>query len=160
MGLNLDGVTLTSILARDTNQVYVQLLTFFHPSWGTPTVRLVRNNKDFVSRTNTYKAFPFEAILPSSVEGQVPQGKLTMGAGDPVIIANIRSIVRPLILVTIEIVRAVAPDTVFYSFNNLYLRKVFGSDPNITGILTYDDILKQPFTSKRITPLYNPGVFG
>lgn len=56
--------TLKSMMARDTDEVYLLLITIDHPTFTTP-IRVVNNTEDVVSNGNTFVALPFEAVLPT-----------------------------------------------------------------------------------------------
>jgi hypothetical protein len=156
MPRTLSNTALASINAQATSEVWLVLLTISHPTIGTP-IRLVNNNENVTSRSNTYLAFPFEIELPGEDPDQPPKASLRIDNVDRRVVQTIRSISAPP-TVTVEVILASAPDNVEVAFTNMTLRNAQYDVGTVTGDLTFDSIYTEPVTL-TMTPNRFPGMF-
>lgn len=139
------------------DQVFLVLLTLDHTELDDP-IRLTNDSVNTVSRGNTYYAFPFNLILPDSTGDKAPQAKLTVDNVDRSFVAALRSIsTAPYI--TLEIIRAAAPNTVEASWENFQLKDVTYNSLTIEGTLAWEEFLQEAFPAHLFCPSYTPGLF-
>jgi hypothetical protein len=156
MSRTLSAAAVRELLAQESGEVFLQLLTLSHPQMTT--LRVVNNTQDVVSRGNTYLAFPFSLELPADLAEEMPNVQLMISNADRRLVDELRTVVDP-ITVTLEIVAAGVPDTVEvgpFSFD--LSRVVYGKD-TITGTLSTEPILQEPFPADTFNPKDFPGLF-
>jgi hypothetical protein len=147
----------TSAFAADTADVWLVLLTISHASIS-PSVRVVNNTEAITSNGNEFIAFPFDLALPDSREDAPPRARLTIDNVSREIAQAIRSITSPP-TVTIEIIRASAPDTIEASFPDFKLRNVTWDVGKVSGDLTVEDFTSEPYPAGIFSPASFPGLF-
>jgi hypothetical protein len=153
---NLSFKAIQSMQASNTAEVWLLLLTIYHPSLAVP-IFLVNNNENIVSRGNTYIALPFDVDLPNEDQEAPGAAALTVDNVDRSIIDAIRAMDVPP-TVTIEVVLASQPDSVEVGFSDLVLRNVNYDATTIKGSLQWEDILVEPM-ALQMTPARFPGMF-
>ena len=143
-----------ALYAAQTDDVWLQLLTIEHASIGTP-IRLVANTEAITSRSESYLAFPFEIVLPSTGQESV---QLIVDNVSRELIDEVRSIDTPLDI-TLEVVRAAAPDTVEAGPFEFQSRAVEYDVQSMRFTLAYEPLLQEPFPAYTYTPIDYPGLF-
>jgi hypothetical protein len=156
MPRTLSNTALASMNAQATGEVWLVLLTISHATLPTP-IRLVNNNEDVVSRSNTFIAFPFEIELPGEDPDQPPKAMLRIDNVDRRVVQTIRSITAPP-TITLEVILASAPNNVEVSFTNMTLRNAQYDVSTVSGELTFDSIYTEPVTL-TMTPNRFPALF-
>lgn len=156
MSRTLSATAVRELLAQNSGEVFLVLLTLSHPSMTT--LRLVNNTVDVVSRANTYLAFPFELALPADLAEQLPVVQLSISNVDRRLIDEIRGIESPL-AVTLEVVAASALNTVEVGPYVFDMTSVSYDQERITATLSYEPILNEPFPGERFTPQIFPQLF-
>lgn len=157
MSRNLTSATLAAIYADSTDKVFLHLLTIDHPDLSAP-VRLVNNTEDITSNGDVYTAFPFQAVIPPEVEGELPRVQLVIDNVSQLLIADIRSIQSPPPTITLDLIVADSPDTIEATFD-FTLKAVDYDAFTIQAQIAYEDILSEPFPAQRFTPTTFPGMF-
>lgn len=145
------------LFAQETEQVFLPLVTITHPDLASP-VRVVRNTEDIVSRGQEFIALGFDLTLPDDREETVPGMRLEIDNVDRRIVEAIRTITSPA-QVTTEVVLASQPDTVEAAFEGYTLRGTEYDALRVTGTLTLEDVLNEPFPVGLFTPSVAPGLF-
>ena len=159
MPRTLTSTALNSILAQDTSEEWIVLLTISHSSLTDP-IRLALSQSDVVSRSNTYQGFAFRVHLPQQRDTQPPQVQLEVDNVDRQLVDAIRSIpADDASTVRLEIVLSSALDTVQYTTASLTLRGTSWNRLVIRGTLSYEQILREPFPAILITPQSVPASF-
>ena len=153
----LSPTALSAVLAQDTGEAFLMLVSFTHTP-TSETFRCVLNTEDITSRGDVYTATYFEVSLPEESD-KAPQGcTITVDNVDLMLVALLRRITQPL-NVTIEVVLASSPSTVELSLTDLVLREVTWNEQTLTGTLSSDDPLNQRFPSHIYEPRTFPGIF-
>ena len=146
-----------SAFAADTDQVWLILLTIDHTTLPEP-IRVVNNLEDIDSRGDTYTACPFAISLPNQSEGGVPEARIRLENISQRMIRIIRTVDSEL-FVTIEIVRAEAPNTVEQSFEDFALKSVSADATTIEGVLGLSDTILTAIPIYTFSPSFFPGLF-
>lgn len=141
----------------ESGEVFLALLTIDHDDLSQP-IRVVNNNEDITSRGNEFIAFPFGFTLPDDQEDAPPRWGLQISNVSREIGQTIRQIAGPP-SITLEIIRAAAPDTVEMSFPGFLLRDVRYDAQQVTGTLAVEDLTREPFPARTFTPATFPAVF-
>lgn len=153
----LSAAAVQAAMAQNSATVWLQLLTIAHPD--ITTVRLVNNPVNISSRGNVYQAFPFELPLPQDVAESLASLTLTISNVDRRLVDELRSISDPM-QVTLEVITAAAPDTVELGPFTFDLVSATYNEDSISGRLSFEPILAEPFPAGSFTPQTNPGLFG
>lgn len=148
---------LRAVRARETEEVFLLLLTLNHADLAQP-IRVVDNTQDVVSGGNAFVAYPFEIDLPEDTGERPARARIRIDNVDRQLVATLRSAATPP-AVTIEVVMASAPDTVEASFAGMSLVEAGYDVLTITGELTFEDVLNEPFPGVYFTPANFPGMF-
>jgi Domain of unknown function (DUF1833) len=156
MPRRISPTLLRAIAAQESDEVLVVLLTLSHPSIDEP-LRVCNDSQDVVSRGETFLSLPFIVTMPDDSPTSVPQVNITLDAIDRSFIQAIRSIdSAPSLLM--ELVLASDPDSVEMDWD-FVLRNVEYDAFSITGTLSYEQILDEPYPGDEVTPSTLPGVF-
>ena len=145
-----------SAFAAETDEVWLVLLTLSHPDL-TDDIRVVNNPVDITSRSKTYVGFAFDLTLPVDSDEQAPVARLTIDNVSRHIAEAIRSI-SSAPAVTMDIIRAAAPDTVELTFSGFRLREVQWDALTVSGALVLDDITIEPYPAGVFSPASFPGL--
>ncbi len=160
MSRTISASVLTSMMAQESSEGYVILLTIDHATLASP-IRVASSNANFVSNGETYFPYPFQVDLPSDDPEQTNTVELKIDNLDGVITAGVRAIppgtAQPS--VTMEVVTMDAPNTVEVGPLTLSLTSVSITRLVVSGTLAYEPILDRQYPSGRMTPLDFPGMF-
>lgn len=157
MARYLTAGAIAAALARETDEVFLVLLTLDHVSLESP-IRVVANTESIVSNGLTYVAYPFEFVLPGDVADQTPQAQLSIDNVDRVIIEALRPLTSAP-RVAVQVVLASAPDDVQLEVSDLVLRDVDFDVSTVTGVLAWEDPFERKFPKGKYTPSRAPGLF-
>lgn len=157
MSRTLSTAAVRELLAQNSGEVFLVLLTLSHPSMTT--LRVVSNTVNITSRGNLYTAFPFEITLPQDLSEELRPVRLSISNVDRRLIDEIRTIASP-ITVTMEIITAGAPNTVEVGPFAFEMASCEYNEQTITATLTYEPVLFSAFPGKTFDPQLFPGLFG
>lgn len=156
-GREIGAAALRQMLAANTSEVFLVLLTLTHPSMTT--LRVVNNTQSIVSRGNAYVAFPFSIALPQDVAERLATVQLTISNVDRRLVDEVRAIPDP-ISVTVEVIAASAPNAVEVGPFIFDMVGVDGNVNTLTATLSYEPLLNEPFPAGTFNPQEFPGLFG
>lgn len=142
---------------QDTDEAVLVLLTIAHDDIN-PSIRVVNNTVDITSNGNLFTAFPFDITLPDEKEQGAPGARLTIDNVSREIAEAIRLISTPA-TITIEIIRAVDPDTIEQAWSAMGLRNVKWDMFKMSGTLLFELIEIEPFPALQFSPAFFPGLF-
>jgi hypothetical protein len=148
---------LRSLLAEETGEVWVILLTIDHVELLMP-IRVCSDAVNVVSRGETYISFPFELSLPDDTDGGPPRASLTIDNVSREIAEAVRSVSSPPSVV-IEVVRAAAPDVLEAVLPVFELRNVRYNVLTVQGDLQVEDLTAEPYPADSFTPANFRGLF-
>lgn len=157
MSRNLSTGARQAIFAAESGEAFIILLTFTHESLASP-IRVGSDSVDTVSRGQAYIAYPFDLTLPDDDEGRAPRARLVIDNVDRQIVATLRNLATSPVL-TLEIVRAAAPDVVEAVFHDFRLRNVRYDSHVIEADLTIEDFTAEPYPAGSFCPSLFPGIF-
>lgn len=152
----LTAAAVRELLAQESGEAFLQLLTITHPQ--ITTTRMVSNTQDVTSRGNLYIGFPFVLALPPDVADEEPSLQLSISNVDRRLVDELRSIKDPM-LVTLEIVSATSPDVVEVGPFDFELLGARINKDLITGTLSADPLLHEPYPAGTFNPKDFPGLF-
>lgn len=146
-----------ALFAQETEEAFIVLLTIDHANLLTPQ-RFAHNTVDFISRGETYLAYPFEIDLPGQDPERPPRVTLRIDNVSREIVLTLRQI-QSAPTVTMEVVMASTPDNVEAGPYEFTLRSVDGDAFLIEGELSFEDILNDAYPAGDFTPATHPGLF-
>jgi len=147
----------SAVFGQQTDEAFILLIEIDHADLSEP-IRVSSDGVDTVSNGNTFVAYPFEISLPSNPETGVSQARLTIDNVSQTIITSIRNISDPP-TATLQIVLASDPDTVEVEFSGFELRNVQYDVFTITGDLSIESFMSEPYPGGSFLPSTFPGLF-
>lgn len=153
-----------AMFAQETGELFLALIEISHADLGAnDPLRFVNNNEDVDSNlggatTYTFTAFPFEITLVGESEGTLPAVTLTICNVDRRIVEAVRTI-SSAPTVSLYVALASTPDTIEIGPIELTLSPVEYNAFVVTGTLTGDDILNEPYPGDRFTIQNVPGLY-
>lgn len=155
--MTLSAGAKADLAARETDTVFITLITITHAELGTP-IRVCNDAIDCVSRGNTFQACTFRFVPPNQDPDTVPRARLQIDNVDRQIVQAIRTITsKPSIMV--EVVRDDDPDTVEMTLDDFQLEDVTWDQMFVTGDVTIENFLQEPYPAHAFVPSYFPGMF-
>lgn len=146
-----------ALYAQQTSVVPLMLLTIDHDDLVAP-VRLVSNLTAVTSRGNTYLAYPFEPMVPPSVQGELPRLDMVFHDVEQTLVAIVRSITTPA-TVDIEVVMSTSLDTVEAGPWRFEVTHIQYSAGEVRLGLTVEQLLTEPYPYRLFNPVDFPLLF-
>jgi hypothetical protein len=147
----------TAINAADTDAAFVVLLKLT-PSVGS-VIRLANNIDAVYYDGNSYSPFPFSIVLPDDINGQQTQAQVIIDNVSRLLIDECRTLTAALD-VEVYIVNATAtPVTLEASYGGLKLKNIAYDALTLTGRLTAEDYLSEPFPKDHLSAAKFGGLF-
>ena len=155
---------LAAIHARETSQVFLDLLTVTSPDLEESPIYLTNNRTPVTSRGNTYTPLPFTVPAPGERENSLPAVELQMAAiydPDAPMEGGVVGMIERINTgaARLEFVLASAPDSVEYGPFDFEIKKSRYDARNLTVSLGFEDLLNAQFPGHAFTPGNTPGVF-
>ena len=149
-----------AVNSPETSEVFLVLLELSSDEFSSAVdrIRLTSDSVATISNGEIYQAFPFELALPEDTPDALPTASLTIDNVDRTIIQEIRGITGP-INVRMMIVLASDPDTIEIDIPDFKLKHITYNALTISGTLTIDSFLSEPFPGDRFVPSLFPGIF-
>ena len=157
MARSLSVAAKRSIFSQTTSVVWLTLLEFTNPGLSAP-IRVVNNTIGITHDSKFYQPFPFQIDLPEESEDRPPVVRLTISNVDRSIIAAIRSL-STAPEVTLTVVTDANLDTVEIGPMTFTFNQIDYDAEVVSGELTFEPILKEPYPAKTFTPANFPGLF-
>jgi hypothetical protein len=157
MSRSLSTAAANALTGQETTEVFLILLTISHASLPA-SIRVVNDNADITSRSNSYIAFPFEINLPADSAENLSRISLKIDNVDRALVDAIRSITTPP-TVTIEVILASSPDTVEAGPFEMTMENAVYDANTVQCNLAFEDVLNEPFPGGRFLPSTWEGLF-
>lgn len=145
-----------AVYTQETNEVFLILLEISHTSLST--IRVCNNDVDITSNGNVYTAYNFKIELPSDEEGDVPTAQLVIDNVDQQLTFSIRSITTPP-TIRIMVILASSPNTIEIDMPDFLLTNINYNEYTITGTISIENFMSEPFPGDIFTPTQFPGLF-
>lgn len=169
MSRTLSSTALRALFAEDTGDYPILLVTVTHDTFqapirvsSDPTTRLSATDAEIiygtVSRSMSFAFLPFQISLPGEFEDSAPRARISIDNVSRELTAAVRTLTSPPV-VTIELVMASTPDVVEATFPNFDLSDVDGDVMTISGTLSIDLLVLEPFPAGIFSPGQFPGLF-
>lgn len=157
------------MFSEETGDYPILLITLSHPSLSQPilissdpTSRISANVTDIVygtvSRGNTFVFMPFTMSLPGDSEDSAPKTTISIDNVSRELVPTIRALTSPP-TVTMELVMASTPDFVEALLPGFDLTSISYDAMTISGTLSVELLVSEPFPAGTFTPSQFPGLF-
>lgn len=157
MSRSVSSTFRAAAFAQETDQIYLLLLTIDHADLAAP-IRVVNNYADVVSSGDTYTGMPFEITLPPDNDESLSSAQLSIQNVDRQIVQAVRDI-DSAPTVTLSVVLAASPNTIEAGPYEMTLRDVSYDALVVTGSLSVEDMMNEPYPGDFFTPGEFPGLF-
>lgn len=156
MSNQLNAELLAQMYGQVSDDPFVMLVTISHAEF--PTIYLVNNTQNVVSRGITHIAFPMSFILPED-NGETSR-EMTMEFDNVSLelIDELRTVTTPMDF-KVEMVLASSPNIVQMSIEEMKLRSVSYDKQKVSARLYMDSFLNVEMTSEKYTPTNYKGLF-
>lgn len=91
----LSSSGLAEALSEQTGEVWFAVIILSHADFAS-TLRFAARTEDFTHDGNTYVAAPFDVVLPTDAERELPQGTIDVDGTDTTVLAAIRAVSTPV----------------------------------------------------------------
>ena len=146
-----------SAYKQEATDVVIPLLTIEHASLANP-IRVAFNNENIISNGNTFVGTFFNITLPIDEAEAGPHASIEIDNVSQEIVRAVRSINTPA-SVTIQVVRTTAPDVIEVSYAGMDMVNVSYDVQKVSGELTFESFLEEPYPYARFDPARFPGAF-
>ena len=161
-GVSLEFIA--AVNAQETDEAFIVLVTIDHPDLPEP-IYLNSSGANIDSRVSLglgpWLACPFQVTLSDDSDDRPPQAKLVIDNVDRGLVAAIREAaaggVAPV--VTLEVVKASAPDLVEMVLTDFEMREITYNSLTIETTLTLESLFNEPACGYSFTPTHFPGLF-
>lgn len=157
MSRSITPQTRAALYAPETDDVFVILLTIYHPDMAAP-IRVCSGGSEITSRGEVFVAFPFALSLPEDEDGRAPRASLSIDNVDRQVVLAVRRLTSSP-RVRIEIIRAAAPDVTEAVFDDFRFTNITYDSRAVTGDLTVEDFTAEPYPAACFSPSQFPGLF-
>ena len=153
-------MTVSDDLLRDAfsqqSDLPLVLLKIEHADLATD-ILVANNNENVTSGGDEYVGFPFDIVLPDSVEDAAPRAKLRIDNVSREIVEAIRTISSPP-SVSIKVVRQDSLDVVEYEFVGMILRIADFNALSVSGDLEFEDLTRETYPAYTFNPANFQGI--
>jgi hypothetical protein len=146
-----------AVYAQETAQAFIVLIEITHATLSVP-IRICSGGQNITSNTHEFIFYPFELNLPDESTESVPTATLTVDNVDRQIIAALRALDSPP-AVRIMVVLSSTPNTVEADFPVFKFTEITYDALTITGTISIEDFLLEPFPGDSFVPSLFPGLF-
>lgn len=157
MSNTLSPQLIAQLLAQESNDPFLTLITLSHPDWAED-VRLVNNSVDITSRGNVFMAFPVKIRLSADDGETAKTFSLELDNVSLELVDKIRT-VTTAIGVKLEMILASLPDDIQISYSELEIATITYNKSKIQASIVLDNFLNTELTSERYGPINYPGLF-
>tara|TARA_Y100000310_G_scaffold331890_2_gene406357 strand:+ start:1290 stop:1787 length:498 start_codon:yes stop_codon:yes gene_type:complete len=162
----ISATTWSALASQETGVVFITLLEIDHDSLddpiyasSDPTETFSSGLRGTTSDGTEFLFFPFDLILPSQEEDTPPRARLSIDNVDREIVAAIREASGDPISVTVRVVTDADKDTSLVGDLVFALTNVSFDATTVSGDLSYEPLLDEPFPEGVFGPSDFPGLF-
>lgn len=155
-----------AVYGQQTEEALLILMKIDHEDFSglsLDPLRFTSNGVDTTSTVDgsseTYVTYPFKIILPSNVESGITHGSIVIDNINRDIVSAIRQIGSEPCDVSIWVVLASSPNIVEAEFTGFRFSKISYDDFTISGEITIESFLSEPFPGDTFLPGTFPGLF-
>lgn len=148
---------IVAAFSQETDKVYLVILKIDHANLSSP-IYVVNNTENVTSNGDEYIAFPFKIEMPGDTSEEVVKVRLSISNVDRSIVQAVRTCTsRPS--VDLSVVLYDSPNTIEAGPFSFSLVGASWDELVVSGELSYEDILNEPYPGDRFSPAEYPGLF-
>jgi len=160
MSRTIPTAALTGMMDQETSEAYLILLTL---TYDGGTIRFTSDSVETVYGGNTFEVYPFDIVLPTNEHGRVSESILTVDNCDRRIIEELRTYSTPMdvridVVATTDVSSSPQGGTTA-TFTDFKLRSVTYTSTTVSGRLTVEDFLQEPYPKTIFSQAKYPGLF-
>jgi len=155
-----------AVYGQRTEEALLVLIKIDHEDFVGLSLDPLRFTSDGVDTVSTvdggsesYLSYPFRIILPSNIEVGITHGSIVIDNIDRSIVSAIRQISSKPCTVSIWVVLASSPNTVEAEFTGFRFSNINYDKLIISGEITIENFLSEPFPGDTFLPSTFPGLF-
>ena len=158
MAKNYSATLKEKINSTSASETPLLLLEIDHPDLPAP-VRVVNDNQDLVHQGNTYTAMAFRASLPEDLEEGMPRARLAIDNVGKELVAWLEASGggQGATVRMIQVLRS-TPDIIEWEVT-MDLTNLSMTALEVSGVLSFDDLLNRPGVTLTYRPETAPGLF-
>jgi len=157
MSVPISDAAKAAIYAPETDEVFIILITIDHVDLSAP-IRVCSDREDLTHAGDLYVAYPFEITLPESSGATFINAKIAIDNVDREIVKTVRSISSAASF-DIKIVMASSPEVIELHLPDYQMIHVGYDVLKVTGDLSLENFLDEPYPGDSFTPGLAPGLF-
>jgi len=146
-----------ALYSQETGEAFLLLVTIDHADLAAP-IRVSSDAVNTTSRGDEFVSFPFSLRLPDDSDEGLPLAQIQIDNVDREIVQAVRSITTAPTVLT-EIVRGSEPDMVEATWPDFLLRNVQYNALIVSGEMSVEQYLEEPYPAYNFTPAQFPGLF-
>ena len=163
MSRSVSPVALSALFSQETEEAFVPLILLNHPEMTEP-FRVAGSRSDVITNDTfqfnaTYYAYPFSIQLPDEQEDRPPEVSIIIDNIDKRLVDFLRTPARGSPTITLTIVLESTPTVIEAGPFEFTLRSVTWNRLTIRGVLSYEQILDEPYPAGTFNPAEFPGLF-
>ena len=155
--MTLTPVQRQDLYSEDGEQAVIYLLTFESEDWSEP-LRICDDNDDITADGRTFETWPMQVRLPDELEDEDRAVQITVSSVQRDIVDKLREQPEE-VEVTLEIVMSGDPDQIPAGPFEMSLGDVNYNVLDISGDLTFADLVNDTYPEPTFTPQTAPGLF-
>ena len=156
MSRTLSSTGYEAITAADTDAAFVHLLKI---TTSVGSIIYLTDNSESVSYGgDTYTSFPFSIVLPTSETGAIEEAKVVIDNVSRLLIDEVRNLISSLAVDVYIVDAAQNPVTLEASFTGFNLKNITYDAFTLSGRLTVEDYLGEPFPKDILSGANFPGL--
>jgi hypothetical protein len=162
----ISAATWGAMASQETGTVFIALVELNHESLSEPirassdtTQALASGMLGTISNGTEFPFFPFDLVLPNQEQDTPPRARLSIDNIDRQVVEAVREATGEPISVTVQIVTSDDRDTSIVGSLTFSLVNVTHDAETVSGDLSYEAILDEPYPEGVFGPSDFPGVF-
>lgn len=159
MSRDISAAAKAAMFAQNTDSLFVTLLEITTNEVIPTELFMCDYSENVTYLSNTYTAFPFALALPSDENGQISEAQISIDNVSRVLIDEIRGLENAMSVVirVVDITQSPISEEAF--FDGFTLRNVTYDAVTITGKLSLESFLAEPFPKDVLSAAGFPGLF-
>lgn len=160
MSRTLNSATVASLMAAQTTDVFLVLLRIGVPDSSPMTYYYLADNTENITYAGqAYTAFPFSLQLPTDESGQITSAQVTIDNVTRNFIDDVRNNTDALKIDMYIVNASNSPVSLEASFTDFYLKQITYDEISISGTLSVEEYMTEPFPKDTISASKFPGLF-
>ena len=159
MSRTVPANSFAAMTAGETADVFIQLLTITNGDSPPSTIYVSNNSENVFYDGQTFVNYPFALETPTDEAGNIAEARLAIDNVSRVLLDDLRTFTAPL-SITMQVVNvSQSPPELVAEWLDFELRQVSYDVFTISGRLTQENFLSEPYPKDLMTGATYPGQF-